>query len=111
MTPTAAAAGSRTWLTTADVARMVPLTVHGVRWLARTGQLPYEVTGSGQRLFRRADVLRLVAQRATTRLTGLAAVPAGARIGGPRQLSLFGKARLQIVLTKEPLSDTREIVE
>jgi DNA-binding transcriptional MerR regulator len=90
---------------------MVPLTVHGVRWLARTGQLPYEITGSGQRLFRRADVVRLVAQRATTRLTGLAAAPVGALSGGPRQLSLFGKARLQVVLTKGPLSDARGFPE
>jgi hypothetical protein len=90
---------------------MLAVTVHGVRWLARTGQLPYETTGSGQRLFRLGDVSRLVDQRATTRLTGMAAAPAGALSGGPRQLALFGKARLRIEVTKDRLSDTRGIVE
>jgi hypothetical protein len=75
---------------------MLEVTVSGVRWLANTGGLPAERTTSRQRLFREGDVLRLVARRATARLVGrLPARPAP--IGEPRQLSLFGKARLRLV--------------
>jgi hypothetical protein len=86
------------WLTTADVARMLAVTVHGARWLARTGQLPYEATASGQRLFQLRDVVRLLEQRGKGRLTGVPVVRA-TDPAGPRQLSLFGKARLRIVAT------------
>ena len=103
MTSAVASKARRQWLTTADAACVLERTVHGVRWLARTGQLPYESTGSGQRLFRLADVLRLVDQRARARLT---VAPATAAIAGePRQLALFGKARLRIEVTKARLSD------
>ena len=92
------------WLTTADVARMLEVTRQGVQWLARTGALPYEATTSGQRLFREHDMLRVVARRATARLVGrLPARPAP--IGEPRQLSLFGKARLQLVGGERALSE------
>jgi len=84
-----------TWLTTADVARMLEVTRHGVQWLARTGRLPHEQTVSGQRLFRSGDVLRLIERRATARLVGR--MPARPAPGAPRQLSLFGKARLRLV--------------
>ena len=87
-------AGPR-WLTTGDVARMLEVTEHGVRWLAKSGRLAYERTTSGQRLFRQGDVLRVVEQRAMSRVVG--ARPCTAPIGEPRQLSLFGKARLRLV--------------
>jgi hypothetical protein len=83
------------WATTSDAARMLDLTVWGVRWLARHGGLPSERTVAGQWLFRLGDVLRLVERRASARLTGR--VRADGPIGEPRQLSLFGKARLRLV--------------
>jgi hypothetical protein len=86
------------WLTTSDVARMLGITVYGVRWLARNGRLVHEATASGQRVFRQSDVLAVVEHRAKTRLTG---VPEARVIGGPRQLSLFGKTRLRLVASSE----------
>jgi len=86
------------WLTTGDAARMLGVTVHGVRWLSRTGRLTHLRTQSGQRLYRKGDVLRLVEKRAQARLEGVAAGRSvGGPLGQPRQLSLFGKARLQLV--------------
>jgi DNA-binding transcriptional MerR regulator len=75
---------------------MLGITVHGVRWLARHGRLTYEATASGQRLFRPSDVVRLLEQRAKSRLTGVPAARVTG-LGEPHQLSLFGKARLRIV--------------
>jgi excisionase family DNA binding protein len=46
------------WLTTADVARRLRVSTRWVRWLARHGELPHDLTGAGQRLFRREDVWR-----------------------------------------------------
>ena len=106
----AAGRQTRAWLTTADAAEVLALTVHGVRWLARTGHLPYETTGSGQRLFRLADVLRLLEQRARARLAPVPPAPAAGG-GEPRQLALFGRARLRVVVTERRLSDARGIVE
>lgn len=75
---------------------MLEITRHGVRWLARSHRLAHDATASGQHLFREADVLRLVELRARARLVGR--VPLGpVAIGEPRQLSLFGKARLRLV--------------
>lgn len=80
---------------------MLALSVNGVRWLEHTGRLPvYDRTTSGQRLFRLGDVLRLVEQRAKARLMGTRPVVVG-RSGEPRQLSLFGKARLRLVPGRE----------
>lgn len=83
------------WLTTADAARMLQVSDRGVRWLAQRGGLRFEATESGQRLFRYGDVARLVEQRAHARLVGL--MPQRMPDEGPRQLSLFGKARLRLV--------------
>ena len=55
----------RMWLTTADAALLLDVTTRWVRWLARAGELPCEVTQSGQRMFRRGDVERALIQRAT----------------------------------------------
>jgi excisionase family DNA binding protein len=46
------------WLTTAQVAQRLRVSTRWVRWLARHGELPYDGTGAGQRLFRREDVWR-----------------------------------------------------
>jgi len=76
---------------------MLAVSTEGVIWLANNNRLPvYDRTTSGQRLFRLGDVLRLVEQRAKARLMGTRPVVVG-RSGEPRQLSLFGKARLRLV--------------
>jgi len=82
----------RQLLTTADAARMLLITVHGVRWLARNGRLPYEATASGQRLFKVDDVVALLERRRQGRLTSVPAdrVIAVAR---PRQLTLLRRPR------------------
>jgi DNA-binding transcriptional MerR regulator len=54
-------------MTAADAGRILRLSVDMVRLLARGGQLPFLKTVSGVRLFRRADVERLAAQRAASR--------------------------------------------
>lgn len=84
------------WLTTADVARMLELTSEGVRDLVRRQQLVCQRTRAGWRLFRFGDVQRLAERRMTARLTGKLRVQPRAR-GEPRQLSLFGSARLRLV--------------
>ena len=90
------------WLTTADVARALAVTVDGVQWLARSGRIFFERTRSGQRLFRQGDVMRLVEHRAKRRLAGPTIGRASTGpIGEPRQLSLFGKARLKLVPTTD----------
>jgi len=86
----------RLLLTTRDVALMLDLSDSWVRWLAREGRLPYEMTSAGQRIFRGSDVDLFAKQRARARI---ARVPSRPRIAGsrePRQLALFG-ARLRIV--------------
>lgn len=95
---------ARQWLTTADAARMLAVSADGVIWLAKTGRLACERTVSGQRLFRLGDVVQLVAQRAHARLVGRPIV--AHRSGEPRQLSLFGKARLRLVRATEDGSDS-----
>jgi helix-turn-helix protein len=99
--------GAPQWLTTADAARMLQMTVHGVRWLARQGRLASEATVSGQRLFRLGDVLRLVEQRAAARLTRVVTRPSRTPIGEPRQLSLFGRARLRLVAERNGTTGPR----
>ena len=87
---------ARRWLTTADTARMLEVTRQGVHWLVQTRRLACETTASGQHLFREGDVLHLVEVRARARLVGRPR-PQRVAIGEPRQLSLFGKARLRLV--------------
>jgi excisionase family DNA binding protein len=50
-------------LTTADAAKLLNLTPDGVRWLERNGRLRTMRTVSGQRLFFKSEVLRLLARR------------------------------------------------
>jgi excisionase family DNA binding protein len=83
------------WLTTSDAARMLRVTPQWVRDLARAERLAFERTRSRRLLFRQHDVLRLVDRRATVRLEGMTTarpVPDGE----PRQLALFGGARLKL---------------
>ena len=84
----------RLW-TTRNAARKLGVTVYGVRWLARSGRLRHELTESGQLLFRQSDVSRLADQRSTARMAARPHVDGP--VGEPRQLSLFGKARLRLV--------------
>jgi DNA-binding transcriptional MerR regulator len=94
---------SRQWFTTRDAARMLRLTVEGVKWLERTNVLPCERTLSGQRLFRQGDVLRLAEQRARARIRTRAEVYRMLRVvragAAPQQLvlPLFGvRARRKV---------------
>jgi len=52
-------------LTKADAARLLGVTPQTVRLMADRGELPNVRTERGWRLFRREDVDRLVAERAT----------------------------------------------
>jgi len=90
------------WLTTADVARLLNVTPQWVRWLARQGDLPCEITEAGQRIYRRADVRRVLIARveaearsgpAKLRVVRVRMLKAGLE---PRQPSLFGP-RLKLV--------------
>jgi hypothetical protein len=78
---------------------MLAVTRHGVRWLVRARRLACDATASGQWLFREADVLHLVEARAKARLVGRVP-PQQVPIGEPRQMSLFGKARLRLVVER-----------
>ena len=65
--PAPRAAGA--WLTTADVARALQVTRHGVRYLVQAGELrPVATPTTGQWLFMRAEVLAAVEARARRRL-------------------------------------------
>lgn len=54
-------------VTTAVAARMLSVTARHLRRLARDGDLPFEPTPSGQRIFRRGDVLKVAKDRANAR--------------------------------------------
>lgn len=54
-------------VTTAVAARMLQITPDGVRWLARTHQLAFELTGSCQRVYRRSEILRVAQARTEAR--------------------------------------------
>lgn len=85
----------RMWLTTADAARLLAVSTRWVRWLARQGELPCELTESGQRIFKRSDVRRVLIQRtedqARTRPMVLRAVRVRMLKAGfePRQMSFL----------------------
>jgi excisionase family DNA binding protein len=51
-------------MTSGEAGRLLGLSADMVRWLEREGRLPAQRTTSGVRLFRRADVARLAAERA-----------------------------------------------
>jgi excisionase family DNA binding protein len=53
------------FLTTSDVAKWLCLTPARIRQLSNNGTLPATRTHSGQRLFNREDVERLIASRVT----------------------------------------------
>jgi hypothetical protein len=79
-----------------DAARMLNLTADGVRFLAREGRLVSERTVAGQWLFRAGDVQRLIERRARKRLLRVATARP-MEPGEPRQLALFGGARIRLV--------------
>lgn len=90
------------WLTTGDVARLVERTPRGVRWLADEHGIASERMRSGQRLFRKDEILRLVDQRARARLAGVTRLRPrriGVR-GEPRQLALFSPS-MRLVKRRE----------
>ena len=91
-------------LTTADAARMLEISRWSVRWLAREGQLSYQRTRSGVRLFWEGEVQRLVARRAAARLRRVTAFrPKLLTFSGqPRQLSLFGARTRLTILRRAP---------
>lgn len=97
----------RPWLTTLDVARVLGVTTRWVRWLARAGELACEVTESGQRIFRRDAVRRVLIQRAEDharrRPAQLALVRMRMLKAGypPRQLSFLTGLGLRIVTRGE----------
>ncbi len=88
----ATAAAPCQWLTTMDTARMLGITVHGVRWLARNNRLPYEATASGQRFFRLDNVVALLERRRMGRRTSIPAARVIA-VPRPRQLLLLRRPR------------------
>lgn len=51
-------------MTTGEAGRLLGLSPDMVRWLEREGRLPAQRTTNGLRLFRRADVEKLAAERA-----------------------------------------------
>jgi hypothetical protein len=79
------------WFTTTDLARAIERSPRGARWIADQERLPCQWTPRS-RLFRKADVLRLVERRATAQLRGVRALRPKKRgvEGEPRQLSFFG---------------------
>jgi len=92
------------WLTTQDAAIQLGISVWGVRFLARQGELGYEVTRGGQFLFTLADVQRCLVARAAARnrprMAQLQAVRVTMLKAGPepRQLALFPRrSRLRLV--------------
>lgn len=61
-------------LGTSEAARLLGVSVNGVRWLEREGLLPCERMLGGQRAWRLETVLALVADRAKARARALARV-------------------------------------
>src|SRR4029077_110083 len=53
----------RLWMTTRYVAKRFGVSTRWVRWLARMGELPHEITEAGQRIFRRSEIERAVLTR------------------------------------------------
>lgn len=54
-----------TYLSVADAARLLGVVPATVRQMERDGRLPAQRTAGGMRLFRREDVERVVAERAS----------------------------------------------
>jgi hypothetical protein len=104
------------WLTTGDAARMLGVSRWGVRWLVlEAKQLVAARTRSGQWLFRRGDVLRLVEQRALARVRTRAEVWASLRVlrstAEPRQLLLPFQGAVRRSAAHRSWSETQAIPE
>jgi len=85
------------YLTTGDVARLLERTPRGTRWLVDAHGIRCERTENGHRLFRPAEIDRLLARRQAARLRGVRMLrPHRLNVSGePRQLSLFGPRRVE----------------
>ncbi|MDP9357434.1 MAG: helix-turn-helix domain-containing protein [Chloroflexota bacterium] len=71
-------------LSAADAARLLGVVPATVRQMERSGRLPAERTAGGMRLFRRADVERLAAEREGRRApmtSGAADAGSGEEVG------------------------------
>jgi excisionase family DNA binding protein len=83
------------WLTTDDAAKLLAVSTRWVRWLARHGELPCELTESGQRIFKRSEVRRVLIQRTEDQARQRPAVLRAVRVRmlkagfEPRQLSFL----------------------
>jgi hypothetical protein len=101
---------SSVWLTTADVAKALEVTRHGVRYLVRAGELrPVVTPATGQWLFGRAEVDAVVQARARRRLRAVDEVRRAfrlvARQAEPRQLALPLYGRPGRKVTTRPRSE------
>ena len=105
----------RMWMTTLDVAKRLGVSTRWVRWLARMGELPHEITEAGQRIFRRSEIERAVLLRRDVlarsrplvlrlRAVRLKMAPVAVQ---PRQVS-FGR-RLQLVRGSERSDPQAEV--
>jgi hypothetical protein len=85
------------WFTTTDLARAIERSPRGATWIADREQLECTRTPTRQRLYRKADVLRLVERRTEARLRNVRALrPRKYGVDGePRQLSLWGPRRAE----------------
>lgn len=98
---------NRLWLTSGDTAKVLAVTPRWVRWLARHGELTCEITESGQHLFRRDDVRRVLITRTEARARSRPALLAAVRVRmlkagyEPRQLSFLHGLGLRIVARGE----------
>src|SRR5438046_2598424 len=91
------------WLTTADAAKRLDLTPRGVRWLARQQRLVSERTASGQWLFPREEIRRVLLARAEDRAQSRSAALRAVRCRmvrahlEPRQLSMLPRLERTLV--------------
>jgi hypothetical protein len=85
------------WFTTADLARAIERSPRGATWIADRERLTCTRTPARQRLYWKADVLRLVARRTEARLRNVRALrPRRYGVPGePRQLSFWGPRRVE----------------
>jgi len=84
-------------LTSRGAARRLHVTPRWVRQLAHMEHLVSRRTASGQLEYPKHAVLKLVDRRAQAEERGATMARAFAVPDGPRQLALFGRARLRLI--------------